>query len=380
MPARRRENVLFTVIISVIAAVAAIPVGLVLMLSGEGPVVLLAAFLALLPVGPLLACYLWLDRYEPEPKALLVTGLAWGAFVSTLLAILIQGIGGLIAPASTYVSAVVLAPVTEELTKGLFLLILLLWRRHELDGVLDGIVYAGMVGIGFAFTENILYLAAAYEGTDGTGPGGVESVGVLFVIRCLASPFAHPFFTAFTGIGVGLAIASRSSGVRFAAPLLGYLFAVLGHAAWNASTFIADGVGFVVVYLLVMIPAFAAVAGFAIWSRSRERVLLTAALYDAARRGLIPQGDIPHVVDLRARRAARRRAKLRGGTPAMEAMRDYQQAAIELGYLHHRVLRGTAPANFAERGQEFVLRMHAARPSIAFPPTHVAGGTGGGAR
>jgi RsiW-degrading membrane proteinase PrsW (M82 family) len=30
----------------------------------------------------------------------------------------------------------------------------------ELDGVLDGIVYAGMVGIGFAFTENILYLAA----------------------------------------------------------------------------------------------------------------------------------------------------------------------------------------------------------------------------
>ena len=52
------------------------------------------------------------------------------------------------------------APVTEEASKGLFLLLLLWWRRAELDGVLDGIVYAGMVGIGFAFTENILYLAA----------------------------------------------------------------------------------------------------------------------------------------------------------------------------------------------------------------------------
>ncbi len=194
------------------------------------------------------------------------------------------------------------------------------------------------------------------------------------MIRCLASPFAHPFFTAFTGIGVGLAIASRSGLVRFIAPLAGYLFAVLGHAAWNASTFIADGVGFVVVYLLVMIPAFAAVAGFAIWTRTRERTLLTTALYDAAQRGLIPHGDVPHVVDLRARRNARRMARDHGGDQALAAMRDYQQAAIELGYLHHRVLRGTAPSNFAERGQEFVRRMHLARPWITFPSTHAAGG------
>ena len=55
--------------------------------------------------------------------------------------------------------------------RALFLLLLLWWRRHELDGILDGIVYAGMVGIGFAFVENILYLAAAYNGTDGLRPG-----------------------------------------------------------------------------------------------------------------------------------------------------------------------------------------------------------------
>ncbi len=68
-----------------------------------------------------------------------------------------------------------------------------------------------MVGIGFAFIENILYLAAAYDGTDGMGPGGTEALTWTFVVRCLASPFAHPLFTAFTGIGVGIAVASRSS-------------------------------------------------------------------------------------------------------------------------------------------------------------------------
>ena len=78
--------------------------------------------------------------------------------------------------------------------------------RASSTAILDGIVYAGMVGIGFAFTENILYLAAAYNGTDGMGPGGTEALTGTFVLRCLISPFAHPLFTTFTGIGVGIAV------------------------------------------------------------------------------------------------------------------------------------------------------------------------------
>jgi hypothetical protein len=48
-------------------------------------------------------------------------------------------------------------------------------------------------------------------------------------------------------------------------------------------------------------------------------------------------------------------------------MRAYQQAAIELGFLHHRYLRGTAPKDFAVRGQDFLIRINATRPGIAFP-------------
>jgi hypothetical protein len=101
--------------------------------------------------------------------------------------------------------------------------------------------------------------------------------------------------------------------------------------------------------------------------RGREKPLLHASLSDAARRGLIAPADIPHVVDLRARRNARAYARTHGGPPGLAAMRDFQQAAVELGFLHHRFLRGTAPENFQERGQAFVERMQVTRPRIAFP-------------
>ena len=200
---------------TLVVVLCALPIALVIGLSGAPDTLLLATFLAALPVGPLVACYLWLDRYEPEPRSLLALGLAWGAFVATAAALLLQGLGGFVGTLSSDQQLSFVAPLSEEFTKGAFLLLLLWWRRNELDGILDGIVYAGMVGIGFAFTENILYLAAAYNGTDGIAPGGAEALTGTFLVRGIASPFAHPLFTAFIGIGVGVAVATRNPATRF---------------------------------------------------------------------------------------------------------------------------------------------------------------------
>jgi len=366
MPGPRRDSLAFTVVVTVLVCLGAALMLLVIALSGGPGSLLLATVLAALPVGPLVACYLWLDRYEPEPKRLLALGLLWGGFVATAAALLIQGIGGFVVGFTDRQSLELVAPISEEACKGLFLLLLLWWRRAELDGILDGIVYAGMVGVGFAFTENILYLAAAYNGTDGMGPGGSEALTGTFVLRCLFSPFAHPLFTTFTGIGVGIAVGARTRGLRFLAPLAGYVCAVVAHATWNRST--VYGVqGFVGVYVLMMAPALVAIVCLAVWARRSERRMLTAALSDAAARGLIPATDIGWVVDLGARRRSRAYARQAGGREAERAMRDYQQAAIELGYLHHRFLRGTPPPDFAARGQEYVARIGAVRPSISFP-------------
>ena len=196
---------------------------------------------------------------------------------------------------------------------------------------------------------------------------------MLFVLRCLVSPFAHPLFTAMIGVAIGYAIGMRSAPLRLFTIALGYVLAVALHAAWNGSTLLAEGVGFLIVYPLVMVPLFGSMVAFAVWVRSRERLLLARALGDAARRGLIAEADIPHVVDLPSRRHARAFAKTHGGRAGWAQMREFQQAAIELGYLHHRVLRGTAPPNHVERGQIFVNRMFVARTRIAFPVTPSGG-------
>jgi hypothetical protein len=234
--------------------------------------------------------------------------------------------------------------------------------------VLDGIVYAGMVGIGFAFTENILYLTSAYMG-DGGATGGLESAVGLFIVRCLFSPFAHPFFTAFTGIGVGIAVSTRSRTVGLLAVGVGYLLAVCAHGLWNASLLLQDGGSVVFTYLFLMVPAFLLLVAFAIWARSRESKVMAAALTDCARRGFLDPREIPWLVRLPARRYCRRYAARAGGPQARRAMVAYQREAIELAFLHHRYLRGTAPEGFEELGQQHVAALRALRGFVLWPGT-----------
>jgi len=328
--------------------------GLVLLLSGAPGALVVGAVLAALPVGPVVATYLWLDRYEPEPPGLLLGAFGWGALVATAAALLLQTVDQVVLDTSASLTGTVVAPVTEEAMKGLFVLLLVWMRRNAIDGILDGLVYAGLVGAGFAFTENILYLAGAYMGGDQLGPGGIGAATSVFVMRGIFSPFAHPLFTSAIGIGVGIAVMTRSHLWRVAAPLLGYVVAVAAHALWNSSAYFGGGQGFLLTYVVLMVPAFLLLVGIAVWARRREATMLSRSLGDCAARGLLPQSHVPWLVRLPARQASRRHARAYGGPLAERAMREYQQQAVELAFLHDRYLRGTAPPDFAERGSAMV--------------------------
>ncbi len=372
---RRRSYAGFTIVVSVVMLIGAAVMGLVLLLSGAPGALVTGLVLAAIPVAPLISVYMWLDRYEPEPRTLLVLGLGWGAFVATSAALVLQLFDSLIFDSTDASTATIVAPITEEAAKGLFILLLLIYRRHELDGVLDGLVYAGMVGIGFAFTENMLYLASAYMGNDGQS-GGIGGAVGLFIVRCVFGPFAHPFFTAFTGIGIGIAVGARSKGVRILAPILGFLVAVAAHAAWNASLMLDDGRNAIATYFFLMVPAFLLLSGFAVWSRRREGAVLTAALSDAAQRGFLDPAEVPWLSRIPARRFARRYAEKVGGPAARRTMVAYQNEAVELGFLHSRFLRGVPPPDFAELGQEHVDAMRALRPGLLWPQRSTAGPSG----
>ncbi len=378
-PALHRKHgirgALFTVLVVAALFLGAAVIAFVFAASGQPQAIAVGLMLALLPVGPLVACFLWLDRYEPEPVSLLGTAFLWGALVATAAALLVQAVDQAVNGSTEVWSAVVMAPLTEEAGKGVFVLLLLWARRHVIDGVLDGLVYAGLVGVGFAFTENILYFAGAFTGGADLGPGGIGSATSVFILRGVFSPFAHPLFTSAIGIGVGIMVATRSRSVRVVAPLVGYAVAVLLHAAWNGSAFLDEGRFFVLTYLFAMVPGFLVVVGLAIWFRVREGAMLTRSLEDLARQGYLPPSEVPWLVRLPARRTAVRNAALRGGPQAEALMREYQQQAIELAALHNRVMRGTAPRDHAVRGAHMVNRLAALRAHLMPPqiwPQHAA--------
>jgi protease PrsW len=366
------RGTLFTVIVGVALLAGAAVMALVLLAAGRPDAIAIGFVLAVIPVGPLVACYLWLDRYEPEPVRLLVVAWLWGALVATAAALLLQSVDQVVNGSDTAWSSVVVAPVTEEAGKGLFVLLLLWSRRNVIDGLLDGLVYAGLVGIGFAFTENILYFAGAYTGGPQFGAGGIESATGLFVLRGIFSPFAHPLFTSATGVGVGIMVATRNRSLRVAAPVLGYCVAVLLHASWNGSAFLHGGQLFVLTYLFAMVPGFLVLAGLAMWFRMREGRMLARSLESLAGYGYLGPHEVPWLARLPARRTARKNAALRGGPPAEHLMREYQQQAIELAVLHNRVMRGTAPDDSAERGALMVQRLAALRANLMLPQ-HAAG-------
>jgi protease PrsW len=242
-----------------------------------------------------------------------------------------------------------------------------LLRRRELHGLLDGIVYAGMVGIGFAFTENLLYYMQSYVG-DETTPGGLSAATGLFILRGVISPFAHPLFTAAIGIGLGYALTTRSRTARLAAPLIGYAVAVALHAAWNASALLGGPGAFLLTYLVAMMPALALVLGIAVWVRRKEGRVLASALQDCARMGWLHPDEIPWVASPSHRAAACAFARRVRGPEGERALREYQRALTEMGFLHDRVMRGRAPTDAAERMAEIRFRMARWRPYVVLPP------------
>lgn len=368
-PDGRVGQVVLTVLGVLLIAVCALVVTVVVLLSvGPGPYVV-ALLAASLPVVPLVAVYLWLDRYEPEPRGLLLFTFAWGACVATAGALLlslppalaIEAAGG---DAET-LGAVVVAPVVEEALKGLGLLAVLLVGRRALDGLVDGFVYAGMVGVGFAFTENILYLGAAL--LDG-GSGGL--VGT-FVLRGVVSPFAHPLFTAATG--VGLVLASRRRGAaRYGLALGGYAVAVLLHGLWNGMA-VGGAMGFLGTYVVLWVPLFATFVTVALVARSREARLIRDSVAFYARHGWFTPAEVQALSSLAARRHAL--ASVPPG-PTRRELRRLQHTAVRLAHLRGRMSTGTAPWDAAARERELLEQLGRSRSSVTFGPGPRVGGPG----
>jgi RsiW-degrading membrane proteinase PrsW (M82 family) len=298
---------------------------------------LIGLVLAVLPLGVVVPAFLWLDRFEPEPPRLLLLTFLWGALVASTVALVVNTSTTMLlahvgADAMT-IGAVAVAPVVEEVLKASALVLILLVRRREVDSVIDGIVYAGIAAAGFAFAENILYLARAFHEQGGQG------LAFTFLLRGVMGPFAHPLFTCCTGLAVGIAVTTRRKLLRVLVPLAGLLIAIALHSIWNLSA-AAGASGYVLLYAVLQLPVFLAFVLAAVLIRRHEGRVIGQHLMPYADRGWLSPGEVTMLASMRERRRARTWARLRGGRTALAAMEAFQDTASELALLRRRINRG----------------------------------------
>jgi RsiW-degrading membrane proteinase PrsW (M82 family) len=321
-PPQKKTGLYIGLGIAIFLSIPLILIVIGIMFLSLGPkAAIVAALIAFTPAALYVLPLMALDRYDPEPFWLLALAFAWGALVAVIVSFIINTVFGIVVYTGTHsegladlLGAVISAPIVEEASKGIGVLAAMLLFRKYFDDILDGIVYAGVIALGFATVENVLYYGDGLNHAlkdYGMSSNAFKSFLLLFTLRGILSPFAHVTFTSMTGIGCGISRESHNGFVRFIMPVLGYVAAVLLHAIWNFMGFAVTNVllgmglgpqcenvglggenlglcGFFTGYTILEIPLFLILMWFAWYIMRRQRRILTDMLAIDIARGLIP--------------------------------------------------------------------------------------------
>lgn len=308
---------------------------------------LLGALLAFVPLLIVLWMIRLIDKWEPEPRSMLALALAWGAIGSTGLALLFGYAIELAIPSGSDSVAFmtgIQAPIVEEITKAMGLVLIMLFGRRAFDGPVDGIVYGMLIGAGFAFTENILYFARELL------VGNQVSVGVVFFMRGVLSPFAHAMYTGLAGLLLGIAVRDGRKPARmFGMLALGVAIGIVLHAIWNnAALLITDIPQWLLFYVVFEVPLFIVCIVVVAKFRKAERELTAHRLREFGRAGWFTPSEVKMVSDPATRAGAIRWSRTlppkRG-----QALRQFIKDATTLAMTRQRLLSGRDPEARAEQ-------------------------------
>ncbi len=297
-----------------------------------GLLVLLASIAAaVVPTALYVLAVWWLDRYEKEPLRLLAAAFVWGALPAVIAAVVLEMLTGasiasvvtLSQGLSDLLDASLIAPVVEEAVKAGAVLGVMALFPSEFDGVLDGIIYGSIVGLGFAMTENLLYYLSAW------GEGGLEAWSVVVAGRALVFGFSHAMFTAFTGIGLGMARGQRHAPARWGYALAGLAAAVGTHLLHNL--FLSAG-GLCFASLAADWLGLLVVGAIAVLAWRQERDWIREELADEVRLGTLTLAQYQGIVERRAGESGPWRALRRDATEL--ALKRHQYARLGEGRGH----------------------------------------------
>jgi RsiW-degrading membrane proteinase PrsW (M82 family) len=245
-----------------------------------------------------IVCFILVDRYRPQRFLMWFLAVMWGgcvavtgsyylnSWVGTQMAVVDETSG-----VSAVRVAVFVAPFVEEGMKACAIFLIAVVDRNRFSSRVSGAVIGGLVGAGFAFTENIIYYArVVVYGSYTSGTGDVMAyLDQLVFMRGVLTCFGHPLFTMMTGLGLAFGLTSRSKIVRLVAPIAGYLFAAFLHMFFNlwASVLTEEQLTpslYVIVWLVV-----AGIAIRLVISAVRQGRTVAARLNDYVVMGWLPE-------------------------------------------------------------------------------------------
>jgi RsiW-degrading membrane proteinase PrsW (M82 family) len=179
---------------------------------------LLHALVGLLPVLTFLAALLYLDSYKLVKLRAVIAVVACGAAVAGASYLLNGWVLDLVRVELTSFSRYV-APLTEELLKGLVIVVLI--RTHRIGFLVDAAIFGFAVGTGFGVVENLYFL------------GLIADAGIgVWIVRGFGTAIMHGGATAIFAM-LGLAMLERRGRANLQALLPGFGVAVLLHSAYN---------------------------------------------------------------------------------------------------------------------------------------------------
>jgi protease PrsW len=330
-----RTPVQFLLVLAACCVIAIVALVIVVAQRGPAPA-LVGLCLAVLPIPLLVALILYLDRLEPEPRALLAAMFGAGAGIAVITALLGRALDtGVITPpelgphagrvVGVTVGAAIGGALVAETLSGAVLLALLASRRTEIDGAHDGVVYASMIGLGFALVANLYAYSEAWG-------AGASALAEEFARRGIFGPPFQALFASMIGLGVAYAASRRSGG--YLAIGAGWIAAVALDALWNHS-FSAGGTGLLVTYV-ILIAALIGVIVVVVIDRQRVVAMITMFLPEFEHPEVVMLTDVPMLASLRMRRLGRHWARLNVGLAGQRAMAQYQLAATELAMACNR--------------------------------------------
>ena len=169
-----------------------------------------------------------------------------------------------------FATSVLTGPVVEETGKGLGVLALILAARKVLERPAQGGVLGALVGMGFAWGEDVGYYVSALE-------DGMRGLWESFLVRAILGAYAHAIFTGVFGYALAWAVLRANSAMRAVLiGALGFVGALALHAQANGLGFVAPEDSWNLTYGAIEIPVFVVSAALLVWGLRRRQATLEA--------------------------------------------------------------------------------------------------------